>query len=239
MTDSKCITYWPSSRSFYEGSHTGRDPGVDSSHLLASMVKTPDRGVKAELKSKELIQSAKQISSDTAVANDVNLEHLQVIRLHEEIQGAPDQPFYLEAGSTIRNVDMLESRETWRSISDSVQRKGRLEETQSKATSYAEIKYDVTKLSGKTWTPIEDKMRTIRDPEAIDLENLTWEFAYARNAELVDVIKDGIVRGADGTANATDLGNIATAAGQFHSAENVANKLSAAIKTFRTRNRLP
>lgn len=106
------LTYWPSSRSIYEGSHTDRDPGLDSPQLLASMRKV-DSSWKAELKSPELIKSAKQIKSADAIANDANLEHLQVIRLHEEIMGAPDQPFFLEQVSTVRNVDMLESHESW------------------------------------------------------------------------------------------------------------------------------
>ena len=240
MNSDQFLTYWPGSRNFYEGKHTERDPGSDSAHLIASMTKSDDIW-KAELKSPELIKSAKQIKSATAVANDANLEHLQVIRLHEEIQGAPQQPFYLEQAATVRNVDMLESRESWRSIGDSVQRKNRMEQVKEKVTKYTEIKYDVTKLAGKTWTPIEDKMRTIVNPETIDLQNLDWEFSYARNAELKAVIEGITARNAEGTAaaNGTALGNISTDPASFHSTKNVATALSTAIKTFRTRNRVP
>jgi len=238
MSTEQFITYWPSSRNLYEGKHTASDPGADSQHLLATMKKV-DSSYKAELKSKELIKSARQIKSADAIANDANLEHLQVVRLHEEIMGAPDQPFYLHNAATVRNVDKLEARESWRSIGDSVRRKGRMEETKEKATKYTEIKYDVTKLAGKTWTPIEDKLRTVRDPEAIDLQNLDWEFAYARNAELKDVVTGITDRNASGAAGTDDLGDIRTTSSDMHSASNVANKISSAIKTFRVKNRVP
>ena len=145
----------------------------------------------------------------------------------------------MEQASTVRNVDMLESRETWRSIDDSVQRKNRHEETKDKEAKYTEIKSDVTKISSKVLTPIEDKLRTIRDPEAIDLENLDWEFSYARNAELNAVIEAGMAKGHDGTNKRAGLGDIRTPAGSFHSTDNVANRISKAIKTFRMRNRQP
>ena len=75
------VTYWPSSKSFYSGNRISSDPGIDSQHLLASMVKT-EKGMRADLKSKDLIQSAKQIrSADDAIANNNNLEKLQVIKL--------------------------------------------------------------------------------------------------------------------------------------------------------------
>ena len=223
----------------HSGNRVGRDPGVDSPHLLASMVKT-DKGMKADLKSKELIQSAKQIKSADAIANDTNLEHLQVIRLHEVIQGAPDQAFFLEGASTVRNVDKLESRETWRSLGDSVRRKGRLEEIKEKVTKYAEIKYDVNKLAGKVYTPAEDTIRTITNPETIDLENLNWEFKYARNIELKDVIIKGITRKSNGSTGSDDLGSLALPSGTtLHSAKNAGNEISKVIKRFRVRNRMP
>ena len=218
----------------YEGKYTERDPGLSSNSLLAVF----NTKHQAELRNDNLIQSAKQIKSNTAVANNANLEHLQVIRLHEQIQGAPDQPFYLEGASTIRNMDKLEGRETFRSIGDSVQRKDRLEETKVKKTTYTELKYDLTKLTGQTWTPIEDKMRTIQDPESIDLQNLTWEFSYARNQELKNVITEGITKGASG-AGETVLGSLKAAVTTYHSPSNIGNAISAAIKTFRTRNRVP
>ena len=218
----------------YEGKYTERDPGLSSNNLLAVF----NTKHQAELRNDNLISSAKQIKSNTAVANDANLEHLQVIRLHEQIQGAPDQPFYLEGASTVRNMDKLEGRETFRSIGDSVQRKDRLEESKIKKTTFAEIKYDVTKLTGKTFVPIEDKMRTIQDPEAIDLQNLTWEFSYARNQEIKNVITEGITKGVTGAA-VTNLGSISAAVTTYHSPNNVGNALSSAIKTFRTRNRVP
>ena len=233
------VTYWPNSKSFYSGNRIDHDPGVDSPHLLASMVKT-DKGMRAELKSKELIQSARQIKSADAIANDTNLEHLQVIKLHEVIQGAPDQTFFLENASTIRNVDKLESRETWRSLGDTVRRKGRLEETKEKITKYAEIKYDVEKLTGKVYTPAEDTIRTITNPETIDIENLNWEFKYARNIELKDVIIKGITRDSAGAGGHDDIGSMALPSGTtLHSATNVGNKFAEYIKAFRVRNRMP
>ena len=233
------VTYWPGTRNFYSGKRVGQDPGNSSPYLLASMVKT-DKGMKANLKSKELITSARQIKSADAIANDSNLEKLQVIKLHEVIQGAPNQAFFLEGASTVRNMDKLEGRETWRSLGDSVQRKGRLEETKEKSTKYAELKYDVNKLAGKTYTPIEDTIRTITNPETIDLENLAWEFKYARNTELKDVMLKGITKNAGGTAGASSIGDLSLPTGnELHSVVNAGNEFSKLIKKFRIRNRMP
>ena len=235
MDKESFVTYWPHSSAFYVGDHSRSDPGLDSGDLLA--VTTKDH--KTQLKNSSLISTTRQIGSSIAVANDSNLEHLQVIRLHEEIMGRPEQPFFLEQSSTVRNTEMLESRETFRAVNSSVvSRKGRLEEAKEGRIQYDEIRYDVTKLAGKTLTPIEDKLRTIKDPEKIDLENLDFDFALARNDELKEVIKKGITKGASGGA-VTALGNILTVGTKFHSEANIANAISAAIRTFRTRNRLP
>ena len=234
MNKDSFVTYWPNSQGFYVGDHTQADPGIDSSDLLAVTLNN-----KTQLKDSSLIATTKQIASSTAIANEANLEHLQVIRLHEEIMGRPEQPFFLEQASTVRNTEMLESRETFRAVNSSVvTRKGRLEEQKEARIQYDEIRFDVTKLAGKTLTPIEDVLRTIKNPEKLDLENLDFDFALARNDELRDVIKNGITKGASGAA-VTALGDISTNSAEFHSADNIANMISEAIKTFRTRNRLP
>ena len=196
--------------------------------------------MKAEIKSKELIQSARQIKSADAIGNDTNLEHLQVIKLHEVIQGAPEQDFFLEQSSTVRNLDKLEGRETWRSIGDSVRRRGRLEEVKEKVTKFTEIKYEVDKLVGRIFTPQEDIIRTIVNPETIADGDLNWEFKYARNIELKDVILKGITRGADGAVGASTLGSLAIPTGnKLHSDINIGNAISVLIKQFRVKNRLP
>ena len=82
------VTYWPHSGSFYVGKHTEKDPGLDSSDLLG-VTRKVESPYKTELKSESLIQSTKQITSEIAVANQADLSHLQVIRLHEEIMGRP------------------------------------------------------------------------------------------------------------------------------------------------------
>ncbi len=56
-------------------------------------------------------ESAKQVKSATAIGNDANLDHLQVIRFYEEIMARPTRQFFLEQAATVRNVGMLESRE--------------------------------------------------------------------------------------------------------------------------------
>ena len=160
--------------------------------------------------------------------------------MHEIIQGAPEQTFFLEEASTVRNVDKLESRETWRSLGDTVRRKGRLEESKEKVQKYAEIKYDVNKLVGKVYTPIEDTLRAITNPEVLEIENLHWEFKYARNQELKDVIIKGITRKASGVTGSDALGSLALPSGTtLHSLVNVQNAIAIKIKEFRVRNRMP
>ena len=121
------------------------------------------------------------LSAATTIADKSNISHLQMIRLYPEAQGVPTEYFYLDEMFVSRDVPQLESRETFYDTTATAEYLNRLEESKSTHTVYDEIKYNLLKLTDKVFTPIEDLMRTIINPQSVDLGQLNWGFKYKRN----------------------------------------------------------
>lgn len=162
-----------------------------------------------------------------ATGNAENLTHLQLIRLFPEAQGTPDEYFVLDNMYVARDVSMLEYRESFRDVATSAEYKGRNEETKSNRTNYDEIKYDLPKLVDSVYTPIEDLMRTIINPQEVDLSNLEWGMSYRREKEAARILtKIGNPQGVD------SFFNIST--GGFHSTNRSASQLNSLFNDFLT-----
>ena len=252
-------TYFPTTGQVFAGEHE-RIPAMNA-RLLATYKLDAKKSVKNTIPNAALSAAAKSVHRTMAagdgmplmgaegVANSENLSHLQLIRLFPEAQAAPERYFYLEDAFVKREIPMLEFRETFRDVNDAVEYLDRMEETKITKTSYQEIKYDLKKLVGKVYTPIEDIMRTIINPQMVDLENLRWNYAWKRNKLAIEQIKK-IARKADGTAITGDtatalsdgdkVGNPLTLAstGGVHSANRIASKINEFCHAFLKRNDL-
>lgn len=163
----------------------------------------------------------------TTIADKTNLAFIQMIRLYPELQGTPDDYFWLDECFVDRDVPQLEGREAFYDTTASAEYRDRLEESKATKTVFDEIKYDLKKLVDKVYTPIEDVMRTIINPETVNLEQLRYGFMWKRNQSALKALKD---------LEANDLGDAGKfeklAAGDVHSTNRSAKELNEFFNAF-------
>lgn len=244
-------TYFPTTGQVFAGEHE-RIPAMNAKLLATYKLDAKSKRVRNTIPNAALSATAKTVQhSMTAgdgmalmaaegVANSENLAHLQLIRLFPEAQAAPESYFYLEEAFVKREIPMLEFRETFRDVNDTIEYLDRMEESKVTKTSYQEIKYDLKKLVGKVYTPIEDIMRTIINPQMVDLENLRWNYSWKRNKLAIEQIKK-ITRASDGTTSTNDdVGDPKALAstGGVHSANRIASEINKFCHKFLKRNDL-
>jgi len=159
------------------------------------------------------------IAADT-IANSENLTHLQLVRLFPEAQGMPIDYFWLDNMFLKRDIPQLEFRESFHDATQTAEYVGRMEETKKGETKYDEIKYDLKKLSDKVYTPIEDILRTIINPQSIDLSLLQWGMKRRRNQEALEsgLKKIGNAQGA--------IGSFSAIGANYHSTNRSASELN-------------
>jgi hypothetical protein len=166
------------------------------------------------------------LSAAATIADKTNISHLQMIRLYPEAQGAPTEYFYLDEMFVSRDVPQLEARETFYDTTATAQYLGRLEESNSTHTVYDEIKYNLLKLTDKVYTPIEDIMRTIINPQTVDLSQLVWAFKWKRNQAAAAALAT-----MDNTQAQIDDPTTLDSSG-FHSKYHIARELNDLFNTF-------
>jgi len=165
-------------------------------------------------------QSLEGLIAATSIANSENLTHLQLIRLFPEAQGKPIDYFWLDEMFLKRDIPQLEFRESFHDVTQTAEYLDRMEESKSTKTNYDEIKYDLRKLVDKVYTPIEDILRTIINPQTIDLSLLQWGMKRRRNQEALEqgLKKIGNPQGAIGSFS--DIG------ANYHSVNRSASELN-------------
>ena len=163
--------------------------------------------------------------------NASNLTHLQLIRLFPEAQGSPVEYFFLDELFIKRDVAMLEYREPFRNVNLTGEYLGRMEESKITKVDYDEIKYDLPKLVDKSYVPIEDIMRTIIDPQRIQLEQMEWNFKFNRNQTAK--------RALDKIGNSKTVENWFDIGSNFHSTNRAASALNSLFNDFLTENDVP
>lgn len=126
----------------------------------------------------------------TTIADKGNISYLQLVRLYPELQGTPEDYFWLDECFVDRDVPQLEGRESFYDTTATAEYRDRLEETKSTKTKYDEIKYDLKKLVDKVYTPIEDIVRTIINPQTVDMSQLRYGFKWKRNQSALKALKD-------------------------------------------------
>ncbi len=238
--------YYGSVTSYSDGSirEGGSETEVGTGKLLAVIKKQESTvhglGAKVDIIPKDATMGAlygrimadrnvMSLGAATTIANSSNLTHLQLIRLFEQAQGVPDEYFYIDNMYLTRQIPNLEFRETFYDTTQTAQFLDRMEESRVTGTTYDEINYDLKKLVDKVYTPIEDILRTIINPQEVDLRQIDWGMKRRRNQEGINVLAE--------IANTqTTLDSPADIGSNFHSTNNTRKELSNLLSSFLTTN---
>lgn len=228
----------------YDGEHEKQgEIGLQSKFLGRSVLNTQTKQVSTRtndeltgLYSKvysDPTQTITSLAAATAIANSDNLTHLQLIRLFPEAQGTPIDYFFLDNMFVIRDIPMLEFREPFRDVAQTAEYTGRLEETKNNKTNYDEITYNLQKLTDKVLTPIEDMLRTIINPQSIDLSQVQWGMKRRRNQEALEMGLKKI----GNTQSA--IGTFSTIGQNYHSTNRSASELNDMFVQFLRKEDIP
>jgi len=227
-------TYSPLTGKFYKGDLSQSNFKNISNPSIASLtglakkdVWETNRGKLTTTDTKmALLASSLKSGALLAAADPVNLAFLQQIQLIRTVIGTPVEYFALDEFFSTLNVDMLQAREPIQGTFTVGDYLNPLEETEANEAKYDEIAYNLLKLPAKIYTPIEDIMRTVINPQTINIATTNWAYKKRRNTEAKDVIVAGI------TDN-TNVGVIdALAAGAFHSTNKTASNIAKVINDF-------
>ena len=226
--------------SVFAGEHEGYSyPSGNQQQLIASVKKNTKGLVAKTIPSNVLgALSAKisqglfprHLSAATTIADAGNISHLQQIRLNPQLAGTPVDYFWLDGMFVTADVPQLEGRETFYDTTATAEYKDRMEESKSTKTKYDEIKYDLKKLVDKAFTPIEDIMRTIINPQTVDLGQISYGMKFKRNQSALAALKE-IGNTQSALPKFSTLG-----AGDFHSTNKAADELDEVFGTFLTAN---
>jgi len=217
------VTYWPLTAGFYKGDQSETIMKNPSIKPLASLVGKEKKLISQDTKFGMLAAAIKAGGALRAAADPVNLAFLQQIQLIRTVIGEPVLYFALDEFFSVLNVDMLQAREPIQGTFGIGDRLNPLEETEMNEAKFDEISYNLLKLPAKIYTPIEDIMRTVINPQTINIATTNWALKKKRNNEARDILEAGI------TTN-TNVGVIdALAAGAFHSTNKTASNIAGVI----------
>ncbi len=225
------ITVFPDGRA-YSGQH---ENGVPENQKLYAKLRKPEKeGLAGKVVPMHdrttalfarIVNENLSLAAATTIAQSENITHLQLIRLFEAAQGVPDVYFHIDNMFVPRSIPQLQFRETFYDTTQDVEFLDRTEESRVTQTNYDEIEYDLKKLVGKTYNPIEDIIRTIINPQDVDQNQIDWGMKRRRNQE-------GINKLADIANTQTTLDSPADIGANFHSTNNTGNDLLELFKTF-------
>jgi len=221
------VTYWPLTASFYKGDQSSTIMKNPTIKPLASLIgKENPKLMSKDVKFGMLAASIKAGGALRAAADPVNLAFLQQIQLIRTVIGEPVEYFALDEFFSTLNVDMLQAREPIQGTFAIDDYLNPLEESQMNEAKFDEISYNLLKLPAKIYTPIEDIMRTVINPQTINIATTNWALKKKRNNIARDILEAGI------TDN-TNVGVIdALAAGAFHSTNKTASNIAGVINDF-------
>ena len=225
------VTILPDGR-VYTGQHENGAP--QNQKLYAKLRKPTKEGLAAKVAPMQdqtsalfarIVNENLSLAAATTIANSENITHLQLIRLFESAQGTPDVYFHIDNMYVKRDIPQLEFRETFYDTTQDVEYLDRMEESKSTQTNYDEIEYDLKKLVGKTYNPIEDIIRTIINPQSVDQSQISWGMLRRRNQEGINQLVN-IGNTQVQLASPADIG------ANFHSTNNTGNDLLELFKSF-------
>ncbi len=229
MSDSRqyhvSTTYWPLTGKFYDGDQTQVPMKQGAQYLKGiAALKARADGTQELLSSGPIanVASAMKTNPLLAAADPINLSHLQQIQLIRKPIGEPVNYFALDGMFSTLNVDMLQAREAIQSTFTNEGYLKPLEETKANEAKYDEIAYNLLKLTFKVYTPIEDIMRTVINPQTITMNTSQWDLRRRRNDQAAIAL-------AKITASETISPIAPIDAGGFHSTNRTASEIAAVI----------
>jgi len=220
-------TYSPLTGKFYKDNLAEANFKHDPAPGIMSLKGKADGTNELISNSNEMALVANAIRNGTILkgaADPTILSHLQQIHLIRTMVGTPVEYFALENAFTTINVDMLQAREPIQGTFGVGNYLKPLEEAEANEAKFDEISYDLLKIPAKVYTPIEDIMRTVINPQTINLATTAWALKKKRNSYALAAL--GVI-----TDN-TNVGVIDTlAAGDFHSTTHTALNIQTVINT--------
>lgn len=222
-------TYWPLTGGFYAGDKSGVIMKQTNMQSMASLVGKEQKLVTQDTRIALMASTLKSGGSLKAAADPVNLSHLQQIQLIRTVIGKPVEYFALDEFFSSFNADMLQVREPIQGTFGVGDYLHPLEEAEANEAKFDEIDYNLLKIPAKIYTPIEDIMRTVINPQTINIDTTNWALKKKRNKYAYDAIKT------IPTSDRTDIGVIdALAGGAFHSTNHTALRIAEVINTHLT-----
>ena len=132
---------------------------------------------------------AGQLTAADYVQNKDNLDHLILVRLHNQLQGALQKWFFLDEMFTSIQMDKLTLRMSFRDNPAAAQKVPRRQQYDVARVAYDEVVFNLEKLVTAYDMPIEDPLRALLSPiEPLEQSN---EYAqkYARENDAFEALK--------------------------------------------------
>lgn len=182
-----------------------------------------------------------------------NLDHLILVKLHQQLQGALQRWFYLDEMFTSMPMDKLTMRISFKDNPAAAQKIPRRQEYNIARVAYDEILFNLEKLVVAYDMPIEDPMRALINPVQPLKDANEYANKYARELDALEALKElKYVYKKDAAAgekfdsdelsdvqntNAEAISNPTTiGAGGIHSAFKTVNEIQTARTEFLTEN---
>ena len=211
----KAITYYPKSQMIVKGAHEGAmNPNMNflaaSDTTLQTREETLSGNVKqlvasyqtkTNLHNYSLQQLAASISQNklkirtgqlTAAdyeAQRDNLDHLILIRLHQQLMGEQERWFYLDEMFNTLTLDTLLYRMSFQNNPAATQEVGPREEYDTAKVEYDEISFSLTKKVTSWDIPIEDPLRALINPITPLQKNNEWSNLYYRENDALKALQ--------------------------------------------------
>lgn len=266
---SATITYLPASGLILKGAHESMDPSAEVLGEFHPNRKTTwtSQGEVAQLKASEdpkthihnpeLRRLARSIANNRIdikrkalnaadyQAQRDNLEHLILIRLHQQLQGEQFTWFWLDEMYNEMQLDQLLYRMSFRDNPAAAQEVPRRGEYDTNKVEYDEIEFLLKKYVVSYDIPIEDPLMALINPVIPLEQNMDWSMKYLREnkakegLEAIGNYYDKSETGADafeGTSAPSSAGKISNPntldSNGFHSKDKVVNELQIARNEF-------
>ena len=133
---------------------------------------------------------AGQLSAATYVEGKDNLDHLILVKLHQQLQGALQRWFYLDEMFTSMPMDKLTMRISFKDDPAAAQRIPRRQQFNIARVAYDEIVFNLEKLVVAYDMPIEDPMRALINPVQPLQQANEYANKYARENDAFEALKE-------------------------------------------------
>ena len=207
MKIGRSVTYLPKSKLFVEGAHESmpRAPTLIASSrtekiegTLNATYKQHTTPISPEIRKLTAMAVANrndiltgQLTAADFEANRANLDHLILVKLHQQVMGDQMKWFHLDEMFNTLELDKLLYRMTFKDNPAAAQKVGRREQYSTTDVPYDEIEFYLEKSVTSWDMPIEDPLRALISPIMPLEQTSDWSMSYLREKEAAKAL-DGL-----------------------------------------------